>query len=518
MMTTQQTVPNRLKALGGLMALALLLAGCGEGGESQTADAAPPTAETSVGVPTNLAPLIEGTPPGRVEVASAYSFEPKASDPEGDALTFTAEGLPAWATLDATSGRITGTPSDEDAGATADIELTVSDGTNQVALPAFSIEIAPREAAAPSAPGNSAPSISGTPAIAVTEGKAYSFKPSATDPDTLTLKFSIANKPAWASFSTTTGALAGTPGNKHVATYANIVITVTDGAASASLPAFTITVKAAPNAAPTISGTPATSITAGSAYAFAPVAKDPEGKALGFSIANKPAWASFNTATGALSGTPAQGHVGSYANIQISVSDGVAKATLPAFTITVKATTSGAPTISGQPVTSVQAAGSYSFQPTASDPNGDALTFSVSNKPSWASFNASTGRLSGTPGSANIGSFNNVVISVSDGTSSASLAPFNILVNGSTVGSAALSWTPPTQNTDGSSLTNLAGYRIYYGSSASSLTSTILVSNPGLTSYTVGNLTPGTYYFAVAAFTTDGVEGAQSGVGSKSIL
>ncbi|MET0291173.1 MAG: fibronectin type III domain-containing protein [Steroidobacteraceae bacterium] len=84
-----------------------------------------------------------------------------------------------------------------------------------------------------------------------------------------------------------------------------------------------------------------------------------------------------------------------------------------------------------------------------------------------------------------------------------------------TTGSATLSWTPPTQNTDGSSLANLAGYRIYYGTKADALNQQIQVTNPGLTAYTVSNLDAGTYYFAVAAYTADGVEGAPSSVGSK---
>lgn len=80
---------------------------------------------------------------------------------------------------------------------------------------------------------------------------------------------------------------------------------------------------------------------------------------------------------------------------------------------------------------------------------------------------------------------------------------------------ATLSWTPPTGNTNGTSLTNLAGYRIHYGASATALTSTIQVANPGATSYRVTNLAPGTYYFAVRAYTSAGTESANSNVVSK---
>src|SRR6478752_8125687 len=75
-------------------------------------------------------------------------------------------------------------------------------------------------------------------------------------------------------------------------------------------------------------------------------------------------------------------------------------------------TTDHPPTISGSPVTSGQAGTGYSFTPQANDADGDKLTFSITNKPSWANFDAATGALSGTP---TAGTFGNVTISVSDG-------------------------------------------------------------------------------------------------------
>jgi len=82
-------------------------------------------------------------------------------------------------------------------------------------------------------------------------------------------------------------------------------------------------------------------------------------------------------------------------------------------------------------------------------------------------------------------------------------------------GTASLSWTPPTRNTDGTSLTNLAGYRVSYGTSAEALTQTIQIANPGVTRYTVTGLAPGAYHFAVRAYTTGGTESANSNIGSK---
>jgi hypothetical protein len=83
--------------------------------------------------------------------------------------------------------------------------------------------------------------------------------------------------------------------------------------------------------------------------------------------------------------------------------------------------------------------------------------------------------------------------------------------------SAALTWTVPSRNTDGSSLTNLAGYRIYYGADTSAMTSMVQVVGASTTSYVVQNLTPGTYYFAIKSYNIAGTESDLSGVVSTTI-
>jgi hypothetical protein len=159
----------------------------------------------------------------------------------------------------------------------------------------------------------------------------------------------------------------------------------------------------------------------------------------------------------------------------------------------------------------------YSFQPTASDPDGDALTFSIVNLPSWATFSTTTGRLQGTPTAANVGTFSNITIRVSDGKTTTALPAFSISVVAVASGSATLSWTPPTRNTDGTALTDLRGYKVYWGPAAGSYTNSVTLSNAGLTSYVVSNLVPGTYYFVVTAVNSKGAESVFSNAASKTI-
>lgn len=364
---------------------------------------------------------------------------------------------------------------------------------------------------------NRAPTISGTPLRSIAAGTAYRFQPTAADPDGNALSFNISNRPAWATFNTATGALTGTPPAAGV--FANITIRVSDGKLITALPAFAITATqpTAANRAPTISGTPPASVTAGTAYRFVPTARDPDGNALSFSISNKPSWAAFNTATGALTGTPPA--TGSFSNIVIRVSDGRLTTALPAFGITVTAaaaapipvptTPNSAPTISGTPATSVNAGAIYGFAPTAVDMDGDTMTFSITNKPVWATFNTATGRLSGTPTTANVGTYGNIVISVSDGQASRALPAFSIRVNGPTAstGNLTVRWVAPSARSNGSSLSlsQIAGYRIRYGTTAGNYTQSVMNSD-GDTTHTLQGLAAGTYYLVISTVDSGGRE------------
>ena len=201
----------------------------------------------------------------------------------------------------------------------------------------------------------------------------------------------------------------------------------------------------------------------------------------------------------------------------VTAADTNAAASAPPSSSSVSVTNS-APTITGTPATQLNSGQTYSFTPTAADADGDSLTFSIQNQPAWATFSASTGMLTGTPGSAQVATYPNIVISVSDGKTSASLAAFSIVVSAAAVsGSATVSWNAPTTNSDGSALSNLAGYKIEYGTSPSALTQSVTVSNPAATSYTLQGLTAGTWYFAVSDFSTAGVASALSTMVSKTI-
>jgi hypothetical protein len=211
---------------------------------------------------------------------------------------------------------------------------------------------------------------------------------------------------------------------------------------------------------------------------------------------------------------------------------------------------STSPTVSGSPAATAVANTKYSFLPTSSHAAGTSLLFSIQNKPAWARFGTLTGQLSGTPTVSDAGEYPDITITATDGLTFAGLPGFSIRVtptpepapvssssssSGTTVAggsssssssgaapvsasdSVTLSWAAPTENTDGSALTNLAGYDIYYGTSASAMTQKITINTVGMLTYVISNLASGTWYFEVIAVNSAGVDSGPSSTVSTTI-
>ncbi len=118
------------KKLSLAAAISLALTACGGGGGGDTP------------LPVNSPSEISGVPATSVDEGVTYSFTPSASDTDSDTLTFSAQNLPSWASLDTATGMISGQPSFADVGVSSAITLSVNDGQASVSLPAFTITVA----------------------------------------------------------------------------------------------------------------------------------------------------------------------------------------------------------------------------------------------------------------------------------------------------------------------------------------------------------------------------------------
>ena len=183
----------------------------------------------------NAAPTISSAAVTTIESGTAYSYSLVAADADGDTLTMSATGLPGWLTFDSTTGSLSGTPADSDAGDTA-ITLTVSDGTDEITQ-SFTVSVTVP------VPANNAAVITSSGITDATVGEAYSYTLVTTDADndTLTMSATIPGALSWLTFDAATGILSGMPASGDVAA-TEITLTVNDGTED-TMQTFTITVE-----------------------------------------------------------------------------------------------------------------------------------------------------------------------------------------------------------------------------------------------------------------------------------
>jgi hypothetical protein len=145
------------------------------------------------------------------------------------------------------------------------------------------------------------------------------------------------------------------------------------------------------------------------------------------------------------------------------------------------------------------------------------LRFTALRLPSWAQLDPHTGKLTGVPRTGDEGVYSGITIKVSDGVSEAALPAFAIEVNQTAIGSATLSWTAPTQYTNGTPLTMLAGYRIEYGRAVGDPDQFLLIDNPSVNSVVIERLSSGTWHFTVVAYDARSLESEPSALAAQTI-
>ncbi|MBN2825523.1 MAG: DUF1566 domain-containing protein, partial [Campylobacterales bacterium] len=258
---------------------------------------------------------------------SNLSFKVNATDEEGDSFVFGATHLPLWATINPTTGVISGVPTNDDVGMSQPIDVFVRDIRGAQSNATFYINVINT---------NDAPVFKVTKLPDAYEDTLYIYKIEVEDVDVNDkLEYSISNLPQWLYIKPANGEIAGIPTNDDVGVIKDINVTVFDGTLSVSklLDLKVINV----NDAPVITGKPSqSSIPATIDFKFTPQANDVDANTtLTFSIANHPAWMRINSTTGAVSGYPTVSQVGQYARIVVSVSDGIATTYLDEFNLTV---------------------------------------------------------------------------------------------------------------------------------------------------------------------------------------
>jgi len=260
---------------------------------------------------------------------------------------------------------------------------------------------------------NTLTKISGTPTDSIYQDDPYSFTPNIENEDNDTLNFNATNLPSWLSVDSRSGKVYGVPTNSDVGVAKDINLSVDDGKDVVSLAPFDITVINV-NDAPSISGSPDTQAYEDSNYSFIPMAIDIDANTtLLFSSQAFPAWLSIDSQTGVVSGTPNYGDVGLKNALRVIVSDGLTTDYIE-FRLEIIAV-NDAPIIEviGS-VVDVYEDSNWSLDLEASDEEGDSFSFRANNLPTWASIEASTGLISGTPTNDDVGLSELITVFVQD--------------------------------------------------------------------------------------------------------
>ncbi|MDH5753268.1 MAG: putative Ig domain-containing protein, partial [Deltaproteobacteria bacterium] len=303
-----------------------------------------PATTSIIGNPVNDAPVISGLPSSTATEDTEYTDTNISSTDvdAGDTSSYSISG-PSWLGIDPDTGALSGTPLNAHVGDN-NFTVTVKDALNATDTLDFTINVSNT---------NDAPSLSGAPTPTATEDTEYTDSNiSSVDDDVGDTKTFSISGPAWLGINASTGVLIGTPLNTHVGDN-SFTVTVKDGSNATDTVDFIINVSNT-NDVPTISGAPDTTGATGTAYIFTPGGGDDDVTigidTLEYSIFNKPGWASFDTASGTLSGTPTDADIpaignGIFSGIDICVTDNViaTPVCLGAFTITVADATAPSP-------------------------------------------------------------------------------------------------------------------------------------------------------------------------------
>jgi hypothetical protein len=271
---------------------------------------------------------------------------------------------------------------------------------------------------------DTAPTFRAPGSLAAEAGEQLALVLGATDANGDAITYSAQNLPAGATFDAATGVFSWTPA---AATSTTVTFAASDGRMSTKLD-VAMNITAATNQAPVFTPLGSQTTAVGQMLTFTVKASDPEGKPVALSASNVPSNATFNASTGVFSWAPTPNRAGSWTTIKFAASDGVNTANQDVRIDITAAAANAAPVMNpvanvtgtvGQPIT---------FTVSATDADGDALTYSAGNLPTGATFNASTRTLNWTPSSTQAGTYSGIAFSASDGKATGSTT-MQIVVN-----------------------------------------------------------------------------------------
>ncbi len=324
----------------------------------------------------NANPVISSEPIPQAILNQPYAYPVIATDPDGDALTYSLVQSPAGMLIDAFSGLLTWTALVGQEGEHS-IDILVEDGKGGSAHQTYTLSVIVP---------NSNPVIVSTPQSVATVNEAYIYNVIAEDVDGDTLGYEITTAPAGMQIDSATGILTWTPDKSQIGSH-DVAVVVTDGQGGSDSQVYIVEVA---NTAPNIVSIPVWEARVGDTYQYQIMAQDIENHALTYTLEQGPAGMAVDGSSGQLDWTPSIDDLGVHL-VSLKVSDSFGLLDTQQFNLTVFSQSNRAPQITSAPILSVNEGDSYVYDVQASDPDGDALSYSLEQAPSGMSISLMSG-------------------------------------------------------------------------------------------------------------------------------
>lgn len=361
----------------------------------------------------NDPPAITSSPRFSIRIGDTYLYQVVASDPNSDPLAYSLPTKPNGMSIDV-NGLVTWIPTAEQFGPN-DVQVRVEDGRGGFATQTWTLNVVTQSS-------NKPPTITSSPSFTATVGRLYAYDLAGSDPDGDPLSWSFDTAPAGASIDPNRGTFRWTPTSDQLGSQ-SVVIRAVDGRGGYATQSYSITVRAV-NVPPAITSTPLTTATVNQAYSYAVRADDVDGDPLAFRLTVWSGGMSIDAASGLIQWTPADNQQTTH-TVTIEVSDGQGGIATQTYSLVVTATAANRPPVITSNPSQVATVGElYQYAVTASDPDGDSLTYTLPIQPAGMSIDAA-GLVTWTPGDSQTG-LRSVTIAVTDSAGNSGTQSFQI--------------------------------------------------------------------------------------------
>jgi RHS repeat-associated protein len=349
----------------------------------------------------NQPPAFSSAPPTLASVGRAYNYQPTATDPNGDQVSFKLDTAPDGMTINSTTGQITWTPTAVQVGM-FQVAIEADDGRGGSAIQQFSIRVTVTAANLP-------PVFQSLPITSANPGSNYVYAPSVTDADGDSLTFTLLQGPARMTVNSATGQVSYA--NAVAGSYA-VSLKADDGQGGTAVQSWVLSVGAAATDAVAFLSTPSADATVGTPYVYLPKTRDANQQPVSFTLLSGPSGMSIDPNSGKLTWTPTAAQVGPQ-TIVLSADDHLGGTAVQSFVVNVHAQPPDlAPVITSTPVRIATQGQSYTYQVGTFDADGDPVHFALVNPPVGMSIDAS-GKITWTPGPADLG-FHEITVQALD--------------------------------------------------------------------------------------------------------